>query len=103
MRSQSAAFLAAMMVGGASLGALPLAQVQVAWAAPAARYRAGMKVRAKRSCSVKGFQVKKGVVMSITAVRSDDKGRVASVDLAFSGMAIADVSVRTLDSLFGPA
>lgn len=103
MRNRKAAFLAAVAFTTTTWLGLPVVQPDVAHAAPAARYRAGMRVRAKRDCSVRGFQVKRGVVMNVTAVRSDDKGRVVSVDLAFSGMAIADVPAKTMDSLFGPA
>jgi len=97
------AFLAALAVGVAATFLMPAVTLDVAHAAPAARYRVGMKVRAKRNCSVNGFQVKKGVVMNVAAVRSDDKARVVSVDLSFNGMNISDVPVRTMDSLFAPA
>lgn len=103
MGARSAAWLAAVAMGVTIAFAISMAEPEVAWAAPAARYRPGMKVRAKRDCNVRGFQVKKGVVMNVTAVYSDDKGRAASADLAFSGMSIAAVPVQVLDSLFGPA
>jgi hypothetical protein len=71
-------------------------------AAPA-QYRVGMKVRAKRDCSVQGFEVKKGVVLDVVAVRNDGKGKVEFVDLTVSGMGINNVPARIMDSLFSPA
>lgn len=103
MGARSAAWLTAVAIGATSAFVVPMAQPDAAWAAPAGRYRPGMKVRAKRDCSVRGYQVKKGVVMSVTAVYSDDKGRAASADLAFSGMTISAVPVQVLDSLFAPS
>ena len=97
------ALLAALVIGATSVLAVPMVTMDVAHAAPGARYRVGMRVRAKRNCTVNGFQVKKGVVMNVAAVRSDDKARVVSVDLSFNGMNISDVPVRTMDSLFAPA
>lgn len=69
-------------------------------AAPAPRYRVGMRVKAKRNCTVQGFEVKKGVVLSVASVATDDKGRVASVDLTMSGMTIGGVPAAVVDSLF---
>ncbi len=76
---------------------------EVAEAAPAPRYRAGMRVRAKRTCTVQGFEVKKGVVLNVVSVQNDDKGRVSSLDLSFSGMTISAVPAQVVDSLFAPA
>jgi hypothetical protein len=75
----------------------------VAEAAPAGRYRAGMRVRAKQTCTVQGYEVKKGVVLGVVAVRSDDKGKTVAVDLSFSGMTIGNVPTSIVDSLFAPA
>lgn len=72
-------------------------------AVPAARYRVGMKVRAKRTCTVQGYEVKKGVVLGVVAVQNDDKGKTLAVDLSFSGMTIANVPAQVVDSLFNPA
>lgn len=84
--------------------ALPEAAVEErpAVAAPG-QYRVGMKVKAKRDCSVQGFEVKKGVVLNVAAVRADDKGKVDAVDLTVSGMSINNVPARVMDSLFSPA
>jgi hypothetical protein len=83
---------------------LPEAAVEVrpAMAAPV-QYRVGMKVRAKKNCSVQGFEVKKGVVLDVAAVRNDKKGKVEAVDLSVSGMSITNVPARVMDSLFSPA
>ncbi len=72
-------------------------------AAPGARYRVGMRVRAKRTCTVQGFEVKKGVVLAVVAVQSDDKGKVLSVDLSVSGMTISNVPAQVVDASFSPA
>jgi hypothetical protein len=77
-------------------------QERPAIAAPG-QYRVGMKVRAKRNCSVQGFEVKKGVVLDVVAVRNDDKGKPDLVDLTVSGMSITNVPARVMDSLFSPA
>lgn len=77
--------------------------VEAAEAAPGARYRVGMRVRAKRTCTVQGFEVKKGVVLAVAAVQSDDKGKVLSVDLVVSGMTISNVPVQVVDASFSPA
>ncbi len=84
-----------------ALSAMPEAAVQErpAIAAPA-RYRVGMRVKAKRTCSVQGFEVKKGVVLNVAAVRADDKGKVDTVNLTVSGMSITNVPARVMDSLF---
>ena len=74
-----------------------------AFAAPGGRYTVGMRVRAKRDCSVQGFQVKKGVVLNVAAVKTDDKGKVGSVDLTISGMTINNIPTNVMDSLFAPA
>jgi hypothetical protein len=71
-----------------------------AFAAPAPRYRVGMRVRAKRNCTVQGYQVKRGVVLNVAAVRTNDKGQVSDVDLAISGMTISAVPTSVMDSLF---
>jgi hypothetical protein len=83
---------------------LPEAAIQEkpAIAAPA-QYRVGMKVRAKKNCSVQGFEVKKGVVLDVAAVRNDAKGKTEFVDLTVSGMGINNVPARVMDSLFSPA
>ncbi len=103
MHGRKRAWLLALALGVVAPAALPISSPRVAWAAPAGRYRVGMKVRAKRACTVQGYQVKKGVVLSVVGVRSDDKGRVAGVDLAISGMTISDVPANVMDSLFAPA
>ena len=80
-----------------------LTGARAAWAAPAPRYRVGMRVKAKRNCSVNGYEVKKGVVLAVAQVYANDKGQVSAVDLSMSGMTIAGVSAQVVDSLFSPA
>jgi hypothetical protein len=80
-----------------------LTGARVAFAAPAPRYRVGMRVKARRNCSVNGYQVKKGVVLNVAAVQTDDKGKVSTIDLSMSGMTISGVSAQVADSLFSPA
>lgn len=94
-----------LVVMTSALGpALSLSAVsESADAAPGARYRVGMRVRAKRTCTVQGFEVKKGVVLAVVAVQSDDKGKVVSVDLSFSGMTISNVPAQVVDASFSPA
>ena len=75
----------------------------VAEAAPGGQYRPGMRVRAKRTCTVQGYEVKKGVVLSVVAVQTGDKGKTVAVDLSFSGMAISNVPAAVVDGLFTPA
>jgi hypothetical protein len=77
-------------------------EARPAMAAPV-QYRVGMKVKAKKNCSVQGFEVKKGVVLDVAAVRNDKKGKVEAVDLSVSGMSITNVPARVMDSLFSPA
>lgn len=72
-------------------------------AAPGAQYRAGMRVRAKRTCTVQGYEVKKGVVLSVVSVQNDDKGKTLAVDLSFSGMTISNVPAQVVSSLFTAA
>lgn len=103
MSSRKAAWL--LVVSASALApALVVSTVsEVAEAAPGARYRVGMRVRAKRTCTVQGYEVKKGVVLAVVGVGNDDKGKVVSVDLSFSGMTIAGVPAQVVDSLFSPA
>jgi hypothetical protein len=74
-----------------------------ALATPSARYHVGMRVRAKRTCTVQGYQVKRGVVLNVAAVRTNDKGQISDVDLSISGMTISAVPTHVMDSLFTPA
>jgi hypothetical protein len=77
--------------------------VETAFAQAGGKYQVGMKVRAKRDCSVQGYQVKKGVVLNVAAVKTDDKGKVGAVDLTLSGMTISNVPAHVMDSLFSRA
>jgi hypothetical protein len=65
-------------------------------AAPGPGYRVGTRLKAKRDCTVKGFAIKKGVVLTVSSVNDDGK----AVDLEFSGMTIPQVAHGTLESLF---
>jgi len=92
------------MMASALAPALAVSTVtESADAAPGARYRVGMRVRAKRTCTVQGFEVKKGVVLNVVAVQNDDKGKPTGLDLSFSGMTISNVPAQVVDSLFSPA
>jgi hypothetical protein len=93
-------------------GALPLALVAsttvwleppTALAAPRPAYQVGMRLRAQQDCTVRGYAIKKGVVLSVAAVHTNDRGSVAALDLAFSGMTIAGVSVQTVRRYFSRA
>ncbi len=72
-------------------------------AAPAARYRVGARLRARQACTVQGYAIKKGVVLTVVAVNQNDEGKVGSLDLSFSGMTISGVDVATVQKYFGPA
>jgi hypothetical protein len=67
-----------------------------AQAAPAPSYPVGSRLKAKRDCTLKGFAIKKGVVLTVSAVQDDGK----AVDLEFSGMTIAGVPSAQVASLF---
>jgi hypothetical protein len=90
-------------VGAVALaGALPVSVMlsvalpAEAIAAPGPGYRVGTRLKAKRDCTIQGYAIKKGVVLTIASVRDDGK----SVDLEFSGMTIREVSRSTIDSMF---
>jgi hypothetical protein len=72
----------------------------VADAAPAASYRVGARLRAKQNCTVRGYAIKKGVVLTVVAVNQNDEGKVGSLDLSFSGMTISGVEVETVQKYF---
>jgi len=72
----------------------------VANAAPAAHYRVGARLRATQDCTVRGYAIKKGVVLTVVAVNQDDEGKVGSLDLSFSGMTISGVDVGTVQKYF---
>ena len=91
---------------------LPLLPAVPAAAAPgvepgpaelAARYQAGMRLRAKRACTIRGYAIKKDVVLTVAAVHTNAQGQVDAVDLSFSGMVIADVDVDTVSEHFSTA
>jgi hypothetical protein len=65
-------------------------------AAPAPSYPVGTRLKAKRDCTLQGFAIKKGVVLTVAAVNEDGK----SVDLQFSGMTISGVQRAQVASLF---
>jgi hypothetical protein len=65
-------------------------------AAPAPVYPVGARLKAKRDCSLQGFAIKKGVVLTVAAVSEDGK----SIDLQFSGMTISGVQKTQVASLF---
>jgi hypothetical protein len=75
-------------------------QPGLAVAAPAPHYQVGTRLRAKQDCTVKGYAIKKGVVLSVAAVHKGAQGKVAAVDLAFSGMIIGGVDVETVSRYF---
>ena len=72
-------------------------------AAPAGGYHVGMRLRAKQSCTVKGYAIKKGVVLTVVAVHKNDQGKVNAIDLSFSGMTITAVDIETVNEKFSPA
>jgi hypothetical protein len=65
-------------------------------AAPGPTYRVGTKLNAKRDCTLQGFAIKKGVVLTVSSVSDDGK----AVDLEFSGMTISGVNNGQVASLF---
>ena len=97
------------MLTMAAIGSLSLAPAVVmlhpapAVAQPAAHYHLGMRLKAKHDCTVKGYAIKKGVVLSVVFVHKDDQGKASAVDLSFSGMTIAGVDVGTVHHNFSPA
>ena len=86
---------ALVLVGTVSLPASLPGVTPEAAAAPAP-YRVGHRLKAKRDCTVKGFAIKKGVVLTVAAVHEEGK----RVDLEFSGMTIPGVTQSKLASLF---
>jgi hypothetical protein len=66
-----------------------------AQAAPAP-YRVGTKLKAKRDCTLQGYAIKKGVVLTVSSVSDDGK----AVNLEFSGMTIHGVQRAQVSSLF---
>jgi hypothetical protein len=67
-----------------------------AQAAPGPTYRVGTKLKAKRDCTLHGYAIKKGVVLTVSSVSDDGN----AVDLAFSGMTITGVKNGQVASLF---
>ncbi len=76
-------------------GPISVLTASEAQAAPAA-YRVGTKLKAKRDCTLQGYAIKKGVVLTVSSVSDDGK----SVSLEFSGMTIRDVTQSQVSSLF---
>ena len=86
----------------------PVSSLAAPEAAPAqtelvANYQVGMRLKAKNACTVKGFAIKQGVILTVTAVHTDGAGKPRALDLSFSGMTIADVDVETINKHFRPA
>lgn len=67
-----------------------------AQAAPGPTYRVGTKLKAKRDCTLQGYAIKKGVVLTVASVNDDG----SAVDLEFSGMTISGVKNGQVASLF---
>ncbi|MBK7583537.1 MAG: hypothetical protein IPI67_25515 [Myxococcales bacterium] len=103
MANRRSVWLFVTLVGAVAPALSVITVADDALAAPAARYRVGMRVKAKRTCTVQGYEVKKGVILSVAAVQSDDKGKVTTLDLNFSGMTIGNVPAQVVDSLFSAA
>jgi len=103
MSNRRAAWVLVVLASALAPSLVVTSVSDVADAAPGARYRVGSRVRAKRTCTVQGYEVKKGVVLAVVAVQADDKGKLLAVDLSFSGMTIGNVPVAVVDSLFTPA
>jgi hypothetical protein len=95
----ASALFASTLVAPAYVVLVPSAAV----AAPGAKYRVGGRLRAIQACTVKGYAIKKGVVLTVVAVNQRDDGKVGSVDLSFSGMTISGVAVETVQKYFKPA
>ena len=71
----------------------------VAQAAP--NYHVGMRLRAKHECTVNGYAIKKGVVLTVASVSKGDDGKVRAADLDFKGgMTIRQVAVDDLKAHF---
>jgi hypothetical protein len=62
-----------------------------------ASYRVGQRLKATQDCTIKGYAIKKDVILTVAAVHTDDQGKVSAVDLAFSGITIANVDAGTVD------
>jgi hypothetical protein len=63
-------------------------------------YQVGTKLKAKQDCTIKGYAIKRGVVLTVTGVTKNPKGDVVTVDLSFSGMSIDAVDVETVNGNF---
>jgi len=92
-------FGCALALAGLAVPSFVLLDAAPAVAAPVA-YQVGNKLRAKQDCTVKGYAIKRGVVLTVTGVTKNDKGDVATVDLSFSGMSIDAVDVETVNGNF---
>ena len=90
--------ICAVALAGAVPGTFTLSAVSSAeaLAAPGPGYRVGNRLKAKRDCTIKGYAIKKGVVLKVASVADDGK----AVDLEFSGMTITGVARGQVDSLF---
>jgi hypothetical protein len=75
---------------------LSVASPTEAMAAPGPGYPVGTRIKAKRDCTLKGYAIKKGVVLTVSALHEDGK----AMDLEFSGMTISGVQRGQVDSLF---
>ena len=67
------------------------------------QYQVGMRLKAKNACTVKGYAIKQGVILTIAAVHVDDAGKPRALDLSFSEMIILDVEIATVNQHFRPA
>jgi len=94
--------LAFPLIGtGASAAAAP--EVEPAPVELAAKYQVGMRLRAKNACTVKGYAIKRGVVLTVAAVHTDGAGKIRALDLTFSSMTIAEVDIEVVNTHFRPA
>lgn len=83
------------------------ALVVVADPSPAAAaqpaYDVGTRLKARQDCTIGGYAIKKGVVLTVTAVTRNDKNEVTAVDLSFEGMNISQVDIATVKANFDRA
>ena len=93
--------LAAALLGwGVAAPVGILLSPSLANAAPVAHYRVGSRLRATQACTVQGYAIKKGVVLTVVAVNQDEEGKTASLNLSFSGMTISGVDLATVKKYF---
>lgn len=99
MRAATASLFVSMLVLPASAAVVATAPSAHAQGRSAA-YRVGMRLRARQDCTIRGYAVKKGVVLDVVMVHRDDSGKERAVDLGFRGMTIRGVDVRTVATHF---